>query len=125
MSDRKLEIVTKAIHPRALDGLGCDACILLLGIACDLSGGKIEAFSMKSYFTACGSPCCIAGNLLDRLGFAAKECQDEIGDLLGSWLASDDALARLFSGKSPSNRQLAARAIERYVFEGADDPWGA
>jgi hypothetical protein len=120
MSDRKLEIDTKAIRPRALRTLGLDACIVILGLACDLRDGKIESFSMKCYFSACGTPCCIAGHLLERLGHARGE---EGFELLKAW-SEDNALFNLFSPSNPNKPLLAARAIERYVLGGADDPWG-
>ena len=74
MSDRKLEINTKAIHPRALKALGLDACIVMLGIARDLRDGEIKGFSMKAYFSACGTPCCIAGHLLCSVAFCEAGC---------------------------------------------------
>ncbi len=125
MSDRKLEIDTKKIHQRALNSPGLVAAIVMLGVARDLRDGKIKNFDMKSYFE-CGSPCCIAGYVLARLGHVCLPKDDfpESGmPLIKAWNESDGALWRLFESSNPSDPKLAARAIERYVLEGADDPW--
>ncbi len=126
MSDRKLEIDTKRIHPRALNALGLHTAVVMLGVARDLRDGKIEKFDMESYFE-CGSPCCIAGHVLARLGHVCLPEDDfpKSGiDLVDDWLTKDDCLRLLFRGSNPSSPELAALAIERYVLEGADDPWG-
>jgi hypothetical protein len=39
------------------------------------------------------------------------------------WVKDINALGDLFYFAHPSNSQLAAHAIERYIYEGADQPW--
>jgi hypothetical protein len=127
MSDRKLEIDAKIIHPRALRTLGLEACIVMLDVAHDLREDRIEHFDMRSYFS-CGSPCCICGHVLYRLGYGCDEKNPDYTsrdgyDLRQSWFLKDKAVFRLFSANAPSDPQLAARAIDRYVLEGAESPW--
>jgi hypothetical protein len=125
MSDRKFEINNKAIHPRALTALGLEVCIVMLGVANDLREGKIENFSMSMYFSGCGTPYCIGGHVLARLGYgnSSEILSSRNRELLASWIQKDSAVYRLFNGDNPNDLQLAACAIEHYVIEGADYPW--
>jgi hypothetical protein len=102
MSNRSLTAESRTIHPRALTALGEKACLVMLGECC--------------------TSCCIAGHVVRRLGIG-------LGDLVYTPAAWADAALQnrsggLFGATHPSDPQLAARAIERYIYEGADDPWG-
>ena len=117
MSNRQLTTETRTLHPRALNALGEEACIVMLGVAADLRSGVIPPENYDQS-RGCGTSCCIAGHTMYRLG--------EDGSSPWMWkVAKKDssALSNLFSGAYPSNPQRAARAIERYIYEGADKPW--
>ena len=123
MSNRSLTNETRTIHPRALAALGEKACIVMLGVAADLRSGMIppERYNQTWY---CGTSCCIAGHVALRLGMDGVEWAAMV-------LGSESNIAGLFGydrglfgGGHPSDPQLAARAIERYIYEGADNPWG-
>ena len=131
MSDKQDPNV-RTIHPRALESLGYATCVALLGVARDLRSGAIppEKYDQGDWGVfdeheayKCGSPCCIAGHLAQRLGVF-------VGDLLGR-IRKDPAVSdyygddSLFDADHPSDPQLAADAIERYVYEGASQPWRA
>ena len=125
MSNRSLTNETRTIHPRALSALGEKACIVMLGVAADLRSGVIpaERYDQKNYgYMECGTPCCIAGHLARRLG------EDLLDIIWSDRVVADHALPNshggLFAGEHRSDPQLAARAIERYIYEGADNPWG-
>ena len=104
---------TLPIHPYALIELGEEACIVALGVARDLRSGAIppEKFDMRWVLpsASCGSGCCIAGWMLIR-GVHIRHFAD-VGDL--------------FSTSHPSDPQLAADAIERYIYDGSRTPWDA
>ena len=125
MSNRSLTNKTRTIHPRALASLGEKACIVMLGVAADLRSGVIppEDYSQKVYLkNECNTACCIAGHVVHRMGIQLEE-------LIYADKAWDDTALQnrtrgLFCGEHPSDPQLAARAIERYIYEGADKPWG-
>lgn len=107
----------RTFHPRALAALGAPACIAMLSVARDLRSGAIppEDYNQKTW---CGRSCCIAGHTALRLG------KDQ-----SHWLANETTMDRSFialiDGCAPSDPQLAARAIERYLYEGAKQPWAA
>lgn len=119
MSSRRGQAKTRTISERAIRALGHEGAVALLGVARDLRSGVIppETYDQSTY---CGTACCIAGHLMIRLGVMKPG--------LTTWLIAladrDPAVWRLFSGKVPSVPALAADAIERYVLEGSDDPWG-
>jgi hypothetical protein len=117
MSNRATAGQCRTIHPRAIAALGERICIVMLGVARDLRSGAIapEEFNMG---TLCGTARCICGHMELRLS------DDDVGKLRKTWVGRNYGLTNLFDGGSPSDPQLAARAIERYVYEGADDPWG-
>ena len=110
---------TLTIHPYALIELGEEACIVALGVARDLRSGAIppEKFDMRWVLpsASCGSGCCIAGWMLIR-GVPDKH---ETGTL------SFGDVGDLFSASHPSDPQLAADAIERYIYDGSRTPWDA
>ena len=117
MSNRAIAGQCRTIHPRAIAALGERICIAMLGVARDLRSGAIvpEKFNMR---TSYGTARCIFGHMQLRLS------DDDGGKLRKTWLSRNYGLTNLFDGGSPSDPQLAARAIERYVYDGADDPWG-
>lgn len=114
MSNRH-EADGRTIHPRAIRELGEEACIVALGVARDLRSGVIppEKFDQRFYSSqlraGCGSACCIAGWMLIR-GVSDRS--------LGC-----ASVGNLFGGCHPSDPQLAADAIERFVYEGSKRPW--
>lgn len=125
---RELPTETRTIHARALHTLGEEAAIVMLGVARDLRSGVIppEKFDMLNW---CGTAHCMGGEVALRLGMRGRRKvkawvdrvnrrDTEVGDLYtGVW--------NLFNGNNPSDTRLAADAIERYVYEGADNPWAA
>ena len=124
MSDRKQDSETRTIHPRAIAALGEEACVVMLGVARDLRSGAIppEHYDQGSY---CGTACCVAGHVALRLGVRPKDVADWASDAEIRDAALFDNDLALFSScihhkVSPA---LAARAIERYLYEGADHPW--
>lgn len=112
MSNRH-EVEGRTIHPRALEELGEEACIVALGVARDLRSGVIppEKYDQGRYMHACGAACCIAGHMRDRLG------------LRGHFTVLSPALMDLFGGLHPSIPHLAVDAIERYIYDGSETPW--
>lgn len=114
----------RTLHPGAIVEIGERYCIVLLEIGRDLESGKIPSkeFNMlkmnlpTKFFVSgsCGSPCCIIGHVRIR-------AQDD--DALGlEWIKST-RLQNLFCFTNPSDPIKAARAIERYVYEYAENPW--
>lgn len=97
---------TLPIHPYALIELGEEACIVALGVARDLRSGAIppEKFDMRWF-------CCIAGWMRIRGVETGTLSLADVGDL--------------FSASHPSDPQLAADAIERYIYDGSRTPWDA
>jgi hypothetical protein len=119
MSNRKRTLKARTIHPRALATFGEEVCVVMLGVARDLRDGTIspENYDQKNY---CGTACCIAGHVAARLDMCVREFID--------LQTRDDALwnsgyGALFRGSNPSDPLLAADAIERYVYDGAERPW--
>lgn len=133
MSDRKIA-ESRTIHPRALKELGEEACIVALGVARDLRSGVMppDDFQMMTW---CGTSCCIAGHISARLinlGRADREriaAKYEHPDRDFQWrfyqrgADGSPGLRDLFNERHPSDPQLAADAIERYVYSGSDKPW--
>ena len=122
MSDRKLA-ESRVIHSRALAAWGEETCFVALKVADDLRSGAIppEEYDQTSFFPSkCGSACCIAGHIALRM----KELVESLLGRSGYFTAHyHDPISRLFSGAHPSDPQLAADAIERFVFDGSDNPW--
>ena len=112
MSNRH-EVEGRTIHPRALKELGEEACIIALGVARDLRSGVIPAdkFDMRFIHARCGSACCIAGWMMIR--GAGRETLNAVVRNMSD----------LFAGHHPSDPQLAADAIERYIYNGSETPW--
>lgn len=110
------DTTARTFHPRALAALGAQSCIAMLSVARDLRSGAI-ALEQYDQSTYCGTACCIAGHTAFRLG------EDQ-----GTWLGrigrkGCPGFLDLVNGGHPSDPQLAARAIERYLYEGAEQPW--
>jgi len=122
MSDRKLA-ESRVIHSRALAAWGEATCFAAIEVARDLRSGAIppEEYDQTSFFPSkCGSACCIAGHIALRM----KEPVENFLGRSGYFTARyHDPISRLFSGARTSDPQLAADAIERFVFDGSDDPW--
>lgn len=130
---RELPTETRTIHARALHTLGEEAAIVMLGVARDLRSGVIppDEYEQARYYNdaaPCGTPNCIGGHTAARLGlrshaevidWVVKVSLREGVDI--SWIG----LHNLFNPGHPSVPHLAADSIERYVYEGADDPWAA
>ena len=115
MSNRQ-ESQVRTIHPRAIKGLGEEACIVALGVARDLRSGVIpaEKFNMGVF---CGTACCIAGHIAGRLGVPVFKLLESLLDQpSGSYLD-------LFSSRHPSDPYLAADAIERSIYGGSETAW--
>ena len=106
---------TRSIHPRALAAFGEEACMAALGVARDLRSGVIppEKFNQSE---CCGSACCIAGHIANRMGIDIYSFVRRISFHQFSPLG-------LFSGNNPSIPARAANAIERYVYDYAQEPW--
>lgn len=107
----------RTFHPRALTALGALACIAMLSVARDLRSGAIppENYNQATHY---GTSCCIYGHVRKRL--------DDINNerLVHQWHPRREiGLMDLFNGHRPSNPQQAACAIERYIYEGAEQPW--
>jgi hypothetical protein len=112
----------RSIHPRALKELGDEACIVALGVALDLRSGAIprhmyEQWRLINEPCDCGTPCCILGHIRVRLNN-----YEFVGVYKDAWCDSG-ALLDLFSATHLSDPYLAADAIERYIYDGADKPW--
>ena len=113
MSDRKIA-ESRVIHSRALAAWGEATCFAAIEVARDLRSGVIppEEYDQGSFYRiGCGSACCIAGHIAWRMREPVERLLKRTG------------YCRLFSASRPSNPQLAADAIERFVFDGSDDPW--
>lgn len=125
MSDRQSTDEVRTIHPRALEALGLEAATVMLGVARDLRSGVIrpEHYDQKNWIidSDCGTACCIAGHVATRLGVRKNHAYfDAWADKA---MGKDIACFHLFSGRHPSDPLLAADAIERYIYDGADRPW--
>jgi len=127
MSDRKLA-ESRVIHSRALAAWGEATCFAAIEVARDLRSGVIppEEYDQGSFYRiGCGSACCIAGHIAWRM----REPVERLLKRTGYWGAAVPFMLvksptdRLFAASRPSNPQLAADAIERFVFDGSDDPW--
>ena len=137
MSNKTRDGNTHVIHERALKVLGLEMVLVILGVARDLRNGVIEEFDMKYFYkeqkdwsphrptemwrsaTECGTPLCIWGHTASRLGMSAQHGRNVFDGLRDK----DCSLGYLFAASNPSDPMMAARAIERYVLEGSDDPW--
>jgi hypothetical protein len=113
-SKHPLPDTTRTIHPRALKAIGHEACIAMLGVARDLRSGVIPpaVYCQRVYR---GTACCIAGHTARRLN-------ESVWHFLAG-IMDDAVYMRLFCGAEPSDPHLAADAIERYIYAGADEPW--
>ena len=122
MSDRKLAY-PRTIHPKALAAWGEETCFVALEVANDLRFGVIppEEYDQGSFqkeTSECGAACCIAGHIAERM----KESVEKLLGRTDYWIRSGPVF-RLFAGSRPSDPQLAADAIERFVLQGSDNPW--
>lgn len=116
MSDK--QGISRTIHPNALRDIGEEACMTLLGIARDLRDGTIppEKYDQRTLGHGCNTPCCIAGHFKWR----APEIWQ---GLINFHAAAHTPLDNLFDACYPSDPMLAAKAIDRYVFDYSNKPW--
>ncbi len=121
MSNRQ-ESQVRTIHPRAIKELGEEACIVALGVAADLRSGVIppEEYDQRDW---CGTSCCIAGHIADRIGIASRAEGNSFPVLSWASRVDSEGLYQLFGGAHPSDPHLAADAIERYVYDHSQTPW--
>jgi hypothetical protein len=125
MSDRKLADAL-SIHPKALAIWGEATCIVALEVARDLRSGVIPPceYDQGSFLKIqgrCGSACCIAGHIALRMREPVTYLARRSGYF--NMVGQKSPAALLFSGGRPSDPQLAADAIGRFVIGGSDDPW--
>jgi len=123
MSDRKL-VESRTIHSRALELWGEETCLAALEVARDLRSGAIppEEYDQGTFYkidSRCGTACCIAGHIAFRM----REPVEFFISRSGYFSPISRPSYRLFAGSRPSDPQLAADAIERFVFECPSDPW--
>lgn len=118
MSGRQDQSV-RTIHPKSLALVGDAICLEMLTLARDLRSGAVppESYNQKRLYGDCGTACCILGHLRQRVSPKAYV------KLKHSWFEKDGGLVELFAGYHPSDPQRAADAIERFVFDGSDNPW--
>lgn len=120
MSNRSSAGETRTIHPCALAELGEEACIVALGVARDLRSGVIppERYSQEEY---CGMACCIAGHIALRLGEDVMQFVNRRSIINSDSLRWDST--SLFGNSQAELPDVAADAIERYVYDGSETPW--
>ena len=125
MSSRH-ESQARTIHPRALAELGEEACVVALGVARDLRNGVIprKNYNQQNY---CGTACCIAGHMAERLGVPVGDFINRRGIIASGALRF--TRRSLFGGgpnhSAPVHPMEAADAIERYIYLGSVTPWTA
>ena len=129
----------RTIHPEVLKGVGLEAATALLRVAHGLRSGEIREEWYAQYWigpngkygldfidkvsnserskTKCGSACCIIGW---TRAFLTDSSWSSLRDL---WM-NDAHLGELFSGEHPSDPQLAANAIEAFIYDYKENPWG-
>lgn len=128
MSNREITSTSRTIHPRALAALGEEACVVMLGVARDLLDGTIppEEYDQRDW---CGTACCIGGHVANRLGIDYYDLWDKprrrgLGGGLVFTTNSLFGMPGIIGNQVNPTPALAARAIYRYVYEGAEEPWG-
>lgn len=143
------QVEARVIHPEVIQELGVELAMELLKVGHDLRTGVIPAheFDMRNFHTPlydedinpCGTAHCIAGWVSYRVGkhyhtlFYKGSFQGCISDgpaaqrpLPGfEGLRAYDPPLRILFYKHPSDPQMAADAIEQYVYNYAADPWKA
>src|SRR5713226_2121070 len=117
------DLKQREVNPEVVNYLGFEVVTELLGIARDLRSGVIppemyDQFTLPNDpFPDCSTPCCILGHLKRRLDHKLYQAFRLL------WISDRGRLCDLFNAFHPSDPQLAAVAIERYLFEASNDPW--
>lgn len=131
------------IHPEVIKHIGLDGAIALLRVAHALRTGQIESkeydqmwlgigFGYGDYFIQrmkkCNSACCIFGwaraFTTPKAWHRIKDRWAPSGYISNSEVMVMDRLGDLFNAYHPSNPQKAANAIEAFIYDYAERPWG-
>jgi hypothetical protein len=111
------EAVSAPVHPSVSAKLTAQEIAVMRVVRDDLAAGRIERkmFNMRAVpgCVPCGSPCCMAGHMAERLGI-------ENGPQQTLWFCgvSHSELAHLFAAHNPSDPARAVRAIDHYLATG-------
>lgn len=123
----------RTIHPEVFNEMTVEAAFAMLEIAKELRDGTIKRkeFCMIHYHgptndPECGTSHCIAGWIQTKLGIPSSRLRTDkfLGFIKPNSISEwPSALAHLFGGSHKSDPQLAADAIEQYLFKHAKLAW--